>query len=69
MLSYRVSFVPINFLKGVLFNHALHGILVNLINVYLIASNIVITVFAEIASNYYCTNNMSNDAIIKRAER
>lgn len=69
MLSYRVSFIPINFSEGVLFNHASHGILVNLISVIWSHLIFVITVFAEIASNYYNTNNTSNDAIIKRAER
>lgn len=40
MLSYRVSFVPINFSKGVLFNHALYGILASLISQsHLVASN------------------------------
>jgi len=69
MLFYRVSFIPINFSEGVLFNHASHGILVNLICVIWSHLIFVITVFAEITSNYYRTNNTSNDAVIKRAER
>lgn len=70
MLSYRVSFVPINFLgRCSVFNHASHGILVNLISVIWSHLIFVITVFAEIASNYYHTNNTSNDAVIKPAGR
>lgn len=66
MLSYRVSFIPINFSEGVLFNHASHGILVNLISV--IWSHLIFVITAEIASNYH-TNSTSNDAVMKRAER
>lgn len=69
MLSYRVSFVPINFSEGVLFNHASHGILVNLISVIWSHLIFVITIYSLKLSNYYHTNNTSNDTVIKRAEK